>query len=98
MSVTFERTWQMADGPYAFGERVEARLRGSGNALHLWVGITSISGHTNGERCLGTLPSRFLAQLATEIQRRLKPQPQPPAASTTDHRLAKSARRGKPWR
>lgn len=73
----------MDDGPYAFGERAEARLTGSGDTLALWVGITSVAGQPDLDRCLGILPRRFLEQLAKEIFRRLAPIPQPSAASTT---------------
>lgn len=85
----------MDDGPYAFGQRVEVRLLGSGDQLTLWTGITTINGQPDLDRCLGVLPRRFLEQLATEVFRRLQPVPQPPAASTTNAAMAAGGRRSR---
>lgn len=82
----------MDDGPYAFGERAEARLIGSGDGLVLWVGITTIAGQPDLDRCLGVLPVRFLDQLVTEVLRRRRAIPAPSAASTTNTAMADGGR------
>ena len=80
----------MDSGPYAFGERVEARLQDWGQQLTLWIGITTIDGAEDLNRCLGILPRAFLEQLATEVLRRLRPTGSDPLADplSTAHRKA----------